>query len=364
MAPLRDLSDRDIDRLLAGRRAVHGEAHDLAELVREVRSEHLRPMAADVEERHVSAMAQAARDLASTEPSAVPAGEPARPRRASGRLLPANRLASAAAAIAAITVTAGLGTAGLAVAGVDLPDPARDVFRQVGVTLPNQDEPSEALRRSREARAAAVRAVIAATPPSEREGCGFAQRVAEAARGRALPAEAEEACAAQEARRAQREERQEQRNTPSAGTGVESTEDRGGSAAEQSDRARRQRPATPEGRKNFGRDTAEGARRRDPGTDAGGSPPASRPKRGGGDTPSSQGDRPGGAGTAPGARGGRPKGGTGQPKKGTDRSKGNGRSGGTGRSKDGDRSEGAGAPEGAGPPPGAGRGRPEGAGRP
>ncbi|HEV2753546.1 MAG TPA: hypothetical protein VGV36_06900, partial [Solirubrobacteraceae bacterium] len=220
MAPLRDLHDRDLDRLLAGRRVVHGEADDLAELVRGVRAEHLRPMADDVEARHVSAMAHAARDLSSAQQPAVPAGAPARPRRAPKSLLPKNRYAAVAAAIAAMTVTAGVGTAGLAVAGVDLPDAASDVFRQVGVTLPNQDDPSEALRRSREARAAAIRAVIAATPPSEREGCTFGQRVAEAARGEALPAEAKAACAAQEARRAEREQERGQDTTPSTGTDV------------------------------------------------------------------------------------------------------------------------------------------------
>ncbi len=342
MAPLRELHDRDLDRLLAGRRAVHGAADDLAELVRDVRAEHLRLMADDVEARHVSAMAQAARDLSSTEQPAGAAGASARPRRAPKSLLSRNRYAAVAAAIAAMIVTAGLGTAGLAVAGVDLPDAASDVFRQVGVTLPNQDEPSEALRRSREARAAAVRAVIAATPPSEREGCAFGQRVAEAARGEALPAEAKAACAAQEARRAEREQERGRDTTPSAGTDVDAAqEDRDGFGGEQSERARRQRTAPPQERQNFGQDPAERARQRARGTNAGGtgggSPPAARPERGGGDTPTSHG-RPDGTGRPPGERGGPPEG--------------------AGRPED------RGEPEGAGPPPGEGRGRPEGAGRP
>lgn len=341
MAPLRELHDRDLDRLLAGRRPIHGQADDLAELVRDVRAEHLRPMADHVEARHVSAMAQAARDLSSTQQPAA-AGAPARPRRAPKSLLPKNRFAAVAAAIAAMTVTAGMGTAGLAVAGVDVPDAASEVFAQVGVTLPNQDEPSEALRRSREARAAAVRAAIAATPPSEREGCAFGQRVAEAARGEALPAEATAACAAQEARRAEREQERRQDTTPPAGTDVDAArEDRDGFGGEQSERARRQRTASPQERRNFGRDTAERARQRDRGSNAGGNgggtPPASRPERGGGNAPSSQG-RPDGDGPAPGERGGPPEG-VGRP-------------------------EGSGEPEGAGPPPSEGRGRPEGAGRP
>lgn len=353
MAPLRDLDDRDLDRLLAGRSVVGGEAADLAELVRDVRLEHLRPMAPDVEARHVSAMAQAARGLSSTEQPTVVAGAPKRPRRGPGSLLPKNRLASAAAAIAAVTVTAGLGTAGLAVAGVDLPDAARDVFRQVGVTLPNQDEPSEARGRSREARAAAVRAVIAATPPSEREGCAFGQRVAEAARGEALPAEAKEACAAQEARRAEREqepERTPERDTPPAASVDAPEGDGDGSGAERSDRTRRPRPAPPQGRQNPGQDTAERAPRRDRGTggngvgnNRGGSPPQSRrpeprPESQNGEAPSSRGRPRDDAGPANGRRGGTPEG-AGRP-------------------------EGSGGPPGAGTPPGEGRGRPEGAGRP
>jgi len=354
VSPLRDLHDRDLDRLLAGRSVVRGEAEDLVGFVRDVRHEHLRPMAEDVEARHVSAMAQAARDLSSTERPAVPAGAPARPRRAARSLLPRNRLASAAAAIAAVTVTAGLGTAGLAVAGVQLPDAASDVFREVGLTLPNQDEPSDALLRSREERAATVRAVIAATPPSERQGCAFGQRVAEAARGRALPDEAKEACEAQEARRAERE----QQDTPPAGSDLDaaSREDGDGSGAEQSERARRQRTATPEERPTLGQETGR-ARQRDRGGSSrgnsggngrgnrggngrgnnGGSPPGPRPGSGGGEAPSSQG-RPDDAGPGSGERRGSPEG--------------------------TDRPEGVGEPEGAGPSPGEGRDRPEGAGRP
>lgn len=86
-----------------------------------------------------------------------------------------------------------LGTAGLAVAGVNLPDPASEAFDRAGVTLPNQDDGDAA----DQGRSDEVRSVIESTPPEERDrqGCAFGHRVAEAAKGSPLPAEARENCA-------------------------------------------------------------------------------------------------------------------------------------------------------------------------
>ncbi|MCP9491722.1 MAG: hypothetical protein MSC31_17885, partial [Solirubrobacteraceae bacterium MAG38_C4-C5] len=200
MRPLRHLDDRDLDRLLAGHE-VDGdlEAGDLAGLVDDVRSTHLRPVARDTRERHLVAMAEAARLAPSTD-SLPPAH--ARSRRSLRSLMPRNRFAATAVAVAATTVAVGLSSAGLAVAGVNLPDPASTAFERVGLSLPNQVTEVERGEREREN---AVREFIDETPSDERRGCAFGQQVAELARGEALPAEAKERCAAAEERRAERE---------------------------------------------------------------------------------------------------------------------------------------------------------------
>jgi hypothetical protein len=333
MGPLRHLDDRDLDRLIAGR-GIEGdpEAGDLAGLVDDVRATHLRPVAQDTRERHLAAMAQTARLTPSTDPlPSVPA------RRSLRSLMPRNRFAAITAAIAATTVTIGLGSAGLAVAGVNLPDPASTAFERLGLSLPNQATESE---RSEQERQDAVRAVIDATPPSERRGCAFGQRVAEAARGEALPAEAKERCAEAEERRAEREDEEAAEGAEPADGQEEAVgaAERDSFGAETSQRAREQGTASPQERRQFGQDTAERARQRarDRGANAGGSPDRqARP------APSEQAPRgqgaPDSAGPPAGVSPGRPD--FARPPAGS----------------------GSGGPEGAGPPEGAGR--PGGAGR-
>jgi hypothetical protein len=264
MGPLRHLDDRDLDRLIAGR-GIDGdpEAGDLAGLVDDVRATHLRPVAQDTRARHLAAMAEAAHLTPSTDPLPSVCA-----RRSLRSLMPRNRFAAITAAIAATTVTIGLGSAGLAVAGVDLPDPATAAFDRVGLSLPNQATESE---RGEQERQDAVRAVIDGTPPAERRGCAFGQRVAEAARGEALPAEAKERCAAAEERRAEREAEKTAEADESAKEGADSADELDSFGAETSQRAQEQRTASPEERRQFGRDTAERARDRG-GANAGGSP--------------------------------------------------------------------------------------------
>jgi len=97
--------------------------------------------------------------------------------------------AAKAAACAASLV---LATAGLAVAGVELPAPAKDAFDKAGLSLPNQagggDGPSATSGRADE-----VHGVIDVWPPADRD-CEFGHAVAVAARGSALPTQAQAAC--------------------------------------------------------------------------------------------------------------------------------------------------------------------------
>ena len=101
-----------------------------------------------------------------------------------------NRFIRPVATLSAATLAALLGTAGLAVAGVDLPDPAKNAFQRAGITLPNQAGGGQS---GEHCRADDVRSVLEATPPSER-GCAFGHSVAEAAKGSALPDQAQDAC--------------------------------------------------------------------------------------------------------------------------------------------------------------------------
>ena len=244
--------------------------------------------------------------------------------------MPRNRFAATAVAVAAATVTVGLSSAGLAVAGVDLPDPASTAFERVGMSLPNQATEEE---RGEQEREAAVRAVIDATPPSARRGCAFGQRVAEAARGEALPAQAKERCAAAEERRAEREAEEDEDVSAQNGEGAQERDSFG---AETSERAKAQGDASAEERREFGQETSELARERarDRGANAGGggrTEGTGPPESPGGES------RPDSAGPPAGVSPGRPD------------------SAGPPQGRGGSRPEGAGPPEGAGRLEGAGR---------
>ena len=272
MAPLRDLDDRDLDRLIAGREIDDDlGTGDLAGLVDDVRATHLRPVAQDTRARHLAAMTEAARLTPSTDPPPSVCA-----RRSLRSLMPRNRFAATAAAVAAATMTVGLGGAGIAVAGADLPDAASAAFEKIGVSLPNQVTQEERAAQEREN---AVREFITGTPSEERRGCAFGQKVAELARGEALPAEAKERCAEAEARRAEAKERRAEREDAKDAEGegsvgaqqerADAADERSSFGSQTSDGAKDQRTATPEERRQFGEDTANRARER------GGAPEAS-----------------------------------------------------------------------------------------
>jgi hypothetical protein len=153
-----------------------------------------------------------------------------------------NRIVRPVATLAAAALAVALGTTGLAVAGVDLPDPAQEAFENAGITLPNQAGGGES---GEHARSEGVRAIIEATPPSER-GCAFGHSVAEAAKGSPLPEQAQGACD-------RADENSEQAKAKSENS---SHSDFGRDTAE---RAKGQKDATVEERKSFGQDTAKRA---------------------------------------------------------------------------------------------------------
>jgi hypothetical protein len=156
-----------------------------------------------------------------------------------------NRSIRPALKLAAATLVAVLGTAGLAVAGVNLPDPAKDAFQRAGITLPNQAGGGQSGEHSR---ADDVHSVLESTPASER-GCAFGHSVAEAAKGSALPNQAQNACdhASEKAKAKSR----------TAGSESSSHSDFG---RETSERAKSLKDATVDERKNFGQETSDRAR--------------------------------------------------------------------------------------------------------
>jgi hypothetical protein len=155
-----------------------------------------------------------------------------------------NRFIRPAVTLGAATLAAVLGTAGLAAAGVNLPDPAKDAFRRAGITLPNQAGGGQS---GEHGRSDEVHSVLEATPPSER-GCAFGHSVAEAAKGSALPEQAQGACEhANENGAASRK----------AASTNSSHSEFGRDIAE---RAKGQQDATVDERKSFGQQTSERAR--------------------------------------------------------------------------------------------------------
>ncbi|MGH2981770.1 MAG: hypothetical protein ACRDKV_06990 [Solirubrobacterales bacterium] len=133
---LRSLSDQDVERLMRGQEPGGGQLAEVAEFTRAVRQELSRPAAQDAS--LIARLAEAS--LARVPGGETPGGEtetmevpaPAGPRR---RLRA--RVALAVRAVALIAIVP-LMFAGLALADVTLPEPARDAFEAVGVTLPNQ----------------------------------------------------------------------------------------------------------------------------------------------------------------------------------------------------------------------------------
>lgn len=179
------ISDREADLLLSGRSVT--DANGLAEFLDGVRALGAQAPDEALRTRQLAAIAQEIRLAAERRP-AVAAPRTRRPR---GPLMTSARIV---ARIGVATLALSLGMASLAVAGVDLPDTADDAFDRVGVSLPNQSNGDDADGPDRSDE---VRSVIESTPPEERDrqGCAFGHRVAEAAKGSPLPAEARENCA-------------------------------------------------------------------------------------------------------------------------------------------------------------------------
>jgi hypothetical protein len=128
MGDLPHMSDREIDRLLAGK-SLAGEATDeLADFVSEVRAAYVAAPAKAIESGQVAAMAEIARVTAKRE-TAVRAEAPRRRRTLAFKeaLMTRSRTATTAVKLAALSIVAALATGGLAAAGaIELPNPLPD----------------------------------------------------------------------------------------------------------------------------------------------------------------------------------------------------------------------------------------------
>lgn len=147
MGDLPHMSDREIDRLFAGK---DGEATDeLADFVSEVRAAYVAPPDKAIESRQVAAMAEMARVTADRK-IAVRAEAPRRRRTLAFKeaLMTRTRTATAAVKLAALTIVAALATGGLAAAGAielpnPLPDQASDQAKAVHEAIQGSDPAAE-----------------------------------------------------------------------------------------------------------------------------------------------------------------------------------------------------------------------------
>ncbi len=208
---------------------------DVAAFLNEMRAAYVSEPDEAVASGHLAAMAHEA--------------ELVLPRRrpeptASRRIMHRNRFLRPIATLGAATIAALLGTAGLAAAGVDLPDGATNAFERAGITLPNQAGGGQS---GEHARSADVHEVIGSTEPSDR-GCEFGHSVAEAAKGSALPDQAQDACSHGQG--------SDESDTNKSNSGEEHSQF-GQDTAEQ---ARSLKDATVEQRKEFGKQTSTRAR--------------------------------------------------------------------------------------------------------
>jgi hypothetical protein len=172
-----------------------------------------------------------------------------------------HRLTDSVVKLGATTLALILGTAGLAIAGVNLPERAQQAFERAGISLPNQAG-GDSGQAGEQAKSDEVKSVIEATPTGER-GCEFGHRVAEAARGSALPEKARTAC-----------EHRQDRAKPN-GNSEQSASAGRAFGQETAERARGLGDATVEQRRQFGKDTAEGGKQL--GSDHPTGPPANLP---------------------------------------------------------------------------------------
>lgn len=245
-----DLTDRKLDR-------------PLAEFARDLRDVYVITPSEATQARHLAAITELARSL-DDHSASLPRRHPMLTSR------PMVRAAKAAACAASLV----LATAGLAVAGVELPAPANEAFGKLGLSLPNQagggGDPT-----STSGRAGDVKSVIDATAPGARD-CEFGHAVAGAARGSALPTQAQAACGRGEDGAAGNHEAQGRGRghaNAARGESVGNSQSTAGRSfgEETSQRAQGLGDATPEQRRQFGDDTSEGAQ------DLGGDPAAAAP---------------------------------------------------------------------------------------
>ncbi len=195
-----------------------------------------------VASRHLAAIAREA-ELVQTRRAPKPA--------AWRRIMNRNRFLRPVATLGAATLAALLGVAGLAVAGVNLPDPATEAFEHVGISLPNQAGGGQS---GEHARSDEVHSVLEATPPSER-GCAFGHAVAEAAKGSALPEQAQGAC----------DKGDHAHGKAAAHANSNSSHSQFG--RDTADRAKGLGDATVDQRKSFGQDTSDQAQQLGSGND-------------------------------------------------------------------------------------------------
>ena len=195
-----------------------------------------------VASRHLAAIAREA-ELVQTRRAPKPA--------AWRRIMNRNRFLRPVATLGAAMLAAVLGTAGLAVAGVNLPDPATEAFEHVGISLPNQAGGGQS---GEHARSDEVHSVLEATPPSER-GCAFGHAVAEAAKGSALPEQAQGAC----------DKGDHAHGKAAAHANSNSSHSQFG--RDTADRAKGLGDATVDQRKSFGQDTSDQAQQLGSGND-------------------------------------------------------------------------------------------------
>jgi hypothetical protein len=154
----------------------------LAEFARDLRDVSVTTPPEATQARHLAAITELARSLDDHSASLAR-------RHAMLTSRPMVRAAKAAACAASLV----LATAGLAVAGVELPAPANEALGKLGLSLPNQAGGGGG-PTSTSGRASDVKSVIDATAPGDRD-CEFGHAVAGAARGSALPTQAQAACA-------------------------------------------------------------------------------------------------------------------------------------------------------------------------
>lgn len=178
MRKLREISDRDIERLLSGEALGDGDLSEVASHLRNLRAFSARIPGEEVESRHVAALVTAARNRAH---GAAPPGTAPSARTGRGFVY---RTKVFVARVAAAAVALSGATAGLAYAGVDLPGQAAEkAFEAVlKVELPNQGGDDAEKSSGAGAVADRVHAVIEAWGEDER-GCAFGQAVAATARG-------------------------------------------------------------------------------------------------------------------------------------------------------------------------------------